>query len=173
MSDQGPVPPADPSGGQPYQQPQYGQPAQPQYGQPAQPQYAPPAGYPQQYAGQPASLQYGAPAPSKTNALALTALIVGVVGLFLCWIPFLGVLIGVVAVVLGFLGIRKAAEVGGKGLAIGGIVAGGLTLLIGLIFTVITLFVVSTVDDNIDDLDRFNEELQQELEQLEEDMQNG
>lgn len=190
MSDQGPVPPADPTGGQPYQQPQYPAqppqpqypaqppqpqyPAQPQYAQPAQPQYSTPAqAYPQQYAGQPASLQYGAPTPGKTNALAVTALVVGVVGLFLCWIPFLGVLIGIAAIVLGFLGMRKAAEVGGKGLAIGGIAAGALTLLIGLVFTVITLFVVNAVDDNVDNLDDFNEQLQEELDQLEEDVNNG
>lgn len=145
-------------------------PPAPQYAQqyPAPGQAYPQQQYPQQpYPGQPASLQYGAPAaPTKTNALALTALIVGIVGLFLCWIPFLGLLVGLVAVVLGFLGMRKSAEVGGKGLAIGGIVAGGIVFLIGLIFTVITLFVVNAANDNLDEIDDFNQELQQQLDDM-------
>lgn len=149
--------------------PQYPQQQYPQQ-QPYPQQYpAPGQAYPQQqYPGQPASLQYGGAPPSKTNGLALAALIVGVVGLFLCWIPFLGLVVGLIAVVLGFLGMKKSTEAGGRGLAIGGIAVGALTALIGLVFTVITLFVVKAANDNVDDwndeLDRINEEILEDIE---------
>ena len=146
--------------------PPYGQ----QYPAPGQayPQQNPQQPYPgQPYPGQPASLQYGAPTgPSKTNALAITALVVGVVGLMLCWVPFLGLIIGIAALVLGFIGMKKSTELGGKGLAIGGIATGGLTLLIGLIVTVATIFFVNAVDDNIDDWDELNERIQEDLENM-------
>jgi hypothetical protein len=79
--------------------------------QPPSPQSMPPAGYP-------------APAPRKTNGAAVGSLIVGLLGF--C-IPFLG---GLIAVVLGFFGIQKAKDpqVGGKGMAIAGLILGLLSI---------------------------------------------
>lgn len=115
-----------PSGDGSQQVPQYqapqGQYPQGQYSQGQYPQgQFPPAGY-----GQP----YGAP-PSGSNGLAITALVLGVLAVITFWLPPLALVLGIVAVVLGFLGMRKADEVGGRGLAIGGLVTGAIGLLIG------------------------------------------
>lgn len=161
-----PPPPGDGSQQPQYQSPQqYPQPPQGQYGQPPQGQY-PPGGY-----GQP---QYGAP-PSKNNGMAITALILGILALLLAWIPivnFLSIVLGLAAVVLGFLGMRKAAVAGGRGLAIGGIVTGGLALLATILMIVVAAIWLNNADDEIDDwndeLDRINEQLEEDLRELEE-----
>ena len=93
-------------------------------------------GYNQQYA-QPG---FGAAAP--VNNLALAALIVGIVSLLLLLLfPWIAVPGGIAAIVLGVMGQRKAKEIqaaaGGypvqtrKGMAIGGLVTGIITLLVG------------------------------------------
>lgn len=118
----GGTPPPPPSGG--YQPPSY-QPGQPgQYGQ---------TGY-----GQPG---YGA--PSQTNGLAIAALIVGILALLSFFTIFGGILLGLLAIVLGAMGVSKAKQINGsgRGLAIGGIVTGVIAgllslLLIGGIFAV-------------------------------------
>jgi hypothetical protein len=63
------------------------------------------------------------PQPRRTNGAAIASLIFGVLG---C-IPILGPLL---AIVFGFVGVRKARDpnVGGKGLAIAGIILGVLWL---------------------------------------------
>lgn len=91
----------------------------------------PPAGgasYPQPGAGYPAggyaqapyaSGQYQPPASSRTDGVSIAALITGILGT------------GVVAIVLGVLGLRRTKRNGtqGRGLAIAGLVLGGLGVL--------------------------------------------
>jgi hypothetical protein len=155
----GPPPPtAPPAYGQPqYTQPQYGQPqytqppppgyTQPQYGQPqyGQPQYPPP-GYSQPV--------YGGGAPPSNNGLAIAALIVGIVGLLLCLIPFGGVLVPLVALLLGFLGLRRAKEIMiGRGMSIAGIVLG----IVGVIGCALsTAIIVVFAHHVVHDLSRCN-----------------
>lgn len=54
------------------------------------------------------------------NGMALAAYYCGVFGL----IPFLGFLLGIVAIILGIIGITKAKQSGGMGHAIAGIILG-------------------------------------------------
>lgn len=71
---------------------------------------------------------------SATNGLAVAALVIGIVSL--CLGPF-GIVGGIAAVVMGVIGKGKAdrAEAGGGGLAIAGIVTGGLAVLLGIVVT--------------------------------------
>ncbi|OFT86096.1 DUF4190 domain-containing protein [Corynebacterium sp. HMSC29G08] len=110
--------------------------------------------YNQQYA-QPG---YGAAATAPANNLALASLIVGIVSLVLILIfPFVSIISGIVAVVLGFMGMRKANEIqaaaGGypvptrKGMAVGGLVTGIIAFLIGAALTILALFVFNEVKE--------------------------
>jgi hypothetical protein len=99
----------------------YTQPGQtPQYGQ-----------YPQ-YGGAPGG-QYGA--PTRTNPLAIAALICGIGQILL------GLLAGIPGIILGFIALNqiKAKGEGGRGMAIAGIVLGfvGLALFLILIIAIV------------------------------------
>jgi hypothetical protein len=90
--------------------------------------------------------------------MALGALICGILGLLIAFIPFLGYggsLLGLAGIVLGFLGLGAAKRQAGagKGMAIGGIVTGVLSILISVAWTF--LFVLAA-DDVENDLDRIN-----------------
>ncbi|MDP9452736.1 MAG: DUF4190 domain-containing protein [Actinomycetota bacterium] len=80
----------------------------------------------------------GQPQAQARNGVGIAALVVGIVALVLSWIPFLGLLLAIVAVVLGIVGIRKASRgmATNKGMAIAGLVTGGVALLIGAFFTI-------------------------------------
>lgn len=114
--------PPPPSGG--YQPPSYQPGDAGQYGQP---------GY-----GQPG---YGGPTP--TNGLAIAALILGILALLSFFTIFGGILLGLLAIVLGAMGVSKAKQLNGsgRGLAIAGIVTGVIAgllslLLVGGIFAI-------------------------------------
>jgi hypothetical protein len=62
---------------------------------------------------------------SRTNGLAIASLICGIIGLI-----FFNVILGPIAIVLGFVGMRQAAAKGGAGMAKAGIILGVIDLVI-------------------------------------------
>jgi preprotein translocase subunit SecG len=106
----------------------------------APPSYGPPTYAPQgpgRYASYPAP--YTSLAPSSTPALSLTSMIIGLASIFFGSI----VLLPIGAIVLGIIGLRR--ERNGRGLAITGIIAGGVTLLfwIALVIVIVVLIAVA------------------------------
>lgn len=112
---------------------------------------------------QPAAAPYGAqPAGQQSNGLAITSLVLGIIGLLTFWACGGGGLLGIGAVVFGFLGLNKAKEMNdnGKGLAMGGIITGGLAIVISVLAV---LFWWVLADSAVDDL---NDQIEQDLEEL-------
>ncbi|WP_156322491.1 DUF4190 domain-containing protein [Leucobacter musarum] len=170
-----PPAPAAAQGVVPPQSPTYGQPGP---GAPVTPTGAP---QPQQTYGAvppaadappvPPNLQYpqpayaagGYPAPKKMG-LAISALIVGIVSLLFCFVPFIGnaigILGGITAVVLGILAIKKAQS---KGMSITGIITGGIATLIavaGIIFWVFFIgAAVNSTNSALSDLEDYSSSL--------------
>ncbi|MBI3225285.1 MAG: DUF4190 domain-containing protein [Mycolicibacterium cosmeticum] len=92
-------------------------------------QYPPPP--PQPYAG------YPPPPPSAPrNGLGVTALVLAVLGLLFSWTVAGGIVLGLVALIIGFAarGRVKRGEATNGSLAISGIVLGALAIVLGLVF---------------------------------------
>ena len=130
-----PVPPAVPQ--QPYGQPAPAQPVygQPTYGQPAygQPTYGQPAygqpGYGQPAYGQPYAQPY--PVGPRTNTLSILALVLSLVGL-LTGITAVG---GIICGHIALSQIKRTGE-NGRGLALGGLIAGYVIVGLWVLFVV-------------------------------------
>ncbi|MGN8025716.1 DUF4190 domain-containing protein [Microbacterium sp. 22242] len=137
---QAPVPPAP---AYPGAAPQQTAPQQPH------PPQAVPGGYPGAAPTAPGYAQPGAPAyaqpyaqpyatPKKSNGLALTSLICGIAGLVFFWIAYLilPILASVAAIITGHMAlgrIKRDPQLGGKGMAIAGLVMGYVGVLLNLI----------------------------------------
>ena len=97
----------------------------------------------------------GAPAAvQRGNGLAVAGLVMGILALVLCWIPFLNWILAVLGIVFGGVGMSKANKgASGKGLAVAGLVLG----LVGFVFgTVIFIYAVAAAKE-------INHEIQREL----------
>ncbi|MCF7872524.1 DUF4190 domain-containing protein [Candidatus Woesearchaeota archaeon] len=83
-------------------------------------------------------------ARNKNNGLAITGLVLGIIGIILIWVPILNLILGIAALVFGIIGLKKSNQIKnyGKAISITGIVLGGITILAGLlsIIGVITYF---------------------------------
>ncbi|MDY6997155.1 MAG: DUF4190 domain-containing protein [Actinomycetota bacterium] len=123
---------------------------------PQPPQYgAYPGGYPppppQPYGGYPGYPGYsGYPPPppaAPKNGLAIAALILAIIGLLLCWSVVGGVILGLCAVILGFLGRGrvKRGEADNGGVAIAGIALGFVSIVAGLVFIAIYIGLFASV----------------------------
>jgi hypothetical protein len=164
MSDRYQPPQDQPEGQQPHhEQPQYGQQGaqqyapqgQPQYGQgpqppfppPGQPPYGPPPGGYPQYGGQ-------QPDPRKGSGLAISALVLGIIALFLCWVPIVNNFAAILAVVGLALGVpalisARRGKRTGSGLAVASVILSVLAL-VGVLAT--QAFYSSVIDDVTSDI---------------------
>jgi hypothetical protein len=96
------------------------------YGQ--QQSYYPAANPPGIY---PYSVQQGgymASRPAQTNGPAIASLVLGIIGVVTCWIPFIGLVVSIVGLVLASIGMKR---IDSKGLAIAGLVLS----IIGVVFS--------------------------------------
>src|SRR5688572_24971917 len=86
--------------------------------------------------------------PPQGNGMAVTGLVLGIIGLVLCWIPFLGWLLALLGVIFGALGVSKANKIQGrgKGMAIAGLVTGVIGLLLGIILFVLAMMAVKETE---------------------------
>jgi len=115
--------------------------------------HQPPAGQYGTPPGAPYAQQPGFPAQAPKNGMATAALVVGIVALLLCLIPFVNVVSivgGLVAVVLGVLAMKKAkAGAPGKGMGVAGVVLGAISAVVALIVTVVAGMAIGAVSDEV------------------------
>lgn len=93
----------------------------------------------------PASYYGAQPEPRRRGSgMAIAALVLGILALLTCWTVIGGILLGVVAIVIGIIALRrvKRGEAEGRPMAIIGIVTGalGLALAVGLVALSISFF---------------------------------
>jgi hypothetical protein len=113
----------------------------PQQNPPPYPYQFRPGPHPGGYPPPPPPPYYGYPPPPSApkNGLGIASLILAIVALVSVWSVFAPVILGVIAVVVGFLGhgrVKRGTADNG-GVAIAGIVLGGLAIVVGLAFIAI------------------------------------
>lgn len=79
---------------------------------------------------------------ASTPGVAVTALVLGIVALLLGWVPFLGAVLGLGALVLAVVAVRRTRDRPGRGLATGGVLTAALGLTTGVATTVLALLVL-------------------------------
>jgi hypothetical protein len=101
---------------------------------------APDASWQNQEIGQNTPFQPPAAGTGQNQTLAIVSLVLGILSLLCCaWF-----LPGIAAVVLGFMAKNKAEnnpdQYGGRGLALGGIITGGISVILGIIVVILYVF---------------------------------
>ncbi len=88
------------------------------------------------YGSMPPSGAQAQPAqPVGGSGMATAALVLGILALLTSWTVFGGILLGLLAVILGFIGLRKARRglATGRGRAIAGVILGLLSIAIAVV----------------------------------------
>jgi hypothetical protein len=91
-----------------------------------------------------------ATAPQASNGIATAALVVGIVSIPALFVCGIGALSGIVAIVLGAIGVSRANQLPertGRGQAIGGLVTGALAVVITGLFWGLIVLAGSTADE--------------------------
>jgi hypothetical protein len=81
-----------------------------------------------------------APQSQEGNGMAVAGMVLGIIALVLCWIPFLNWLLALLGIIFGALGIGRGNKVGkGKGMAIAGLVCGIVGALLGVAIVILAV----------------------------------
>lgn len=80
-----------------------------------------------------------APTTTTNNGLAIAAMVVGIAAVVFGWVPFLGLVLGIVAIVLGIIALKHKI---GKGMSIAGIVTGAVATIWNL---VVSFLIIATL----------------------------
>lgn len=101
------------------------------------------------------------PAAPAPRGLAMSSMIVGIVSALIAWpLSFVGLVGGVVALVLGIVGVRKGQA---RGMALSGIITGAVAIVVALIMMILVAAIVATAftDPSVQEQFTQLEELQQ------------
>lgn len=92
-------------------------------------------------AGHPVGVQVNVESNKATNSLGIASLVVGVLSLFVCWIPLVGFSLGGLGLVLGVCGIVVSLKRKGTGIgySIAGAAVSTVGILLGVVFDVALL----------------------------------
>ncbi len=109
------------------------------------------------------------------NGMATAALVLGILALITSWTVFGGIILGLLAVILGFLGLRKARRglATGRGRAITGIILGLVSIVIALaVLALVGSFLNSEEAQNLQDCLRDAGTNQSQVQQCEDDFRD-
>ena len=100
----------------------------------------------------PPTLNVNVKVKPHSSSLGIVSLILGILGLVICWMPCIGILgmpLSAVGLVLGIIGLIIALTRGGAGIGwpIGGIVVSGLALLIAGLITIALVGATTAVEE--------------------------
>lgn len=79
---------------------------------------------------------YQPPPARPVDGLSIAALVLGVVAVVLCWIPFLGAIIAILAIIFGAIGVGRKIS---TGMGVAGLVLGLLAFLANVALTIVAL----------------------------------
>ncbi|MGI5480348.1 DUF4190 domain-containing protein [Streptomyces lavendofoliae] len=126
------------------------------YGYPGHPAATQPAGA-YGYPGYPGYGTYAGPGwqQAPSNGLGVTALVLGIISVVLFCLWGLGVVLGVLALVFGVLGRKKAqrGEADNHGVALAGIILGAVGIVVGGAFLAAMIWTITTAADRSDQRD--------------------
>jgi hypothetical protein len=74
----------------------------------------------------------------RASGSSITGLVTGIVGLVLCWVPGVGLILGIIGTTFGAIGMRQSRVFGkgGFGMAVAGLVCGILAIIAFVVFLI-------------------------------------
>jgi len=86
--------------------------------------------------------------PAPANAMAIASLVLGVVSVLIVWIPIVGILGTIMALIGLVLGIMALRRPNGRGMAVGGIICAGVSLAITALYMVGMMAIIAAAAAN-------------------------
>lgn len=91
---------------------------------------------------------------NENNNPALVSMILGIISVVLCWVPLIGLALGIIAIVLAIKGFNVAKTSNkGRGFAIAGVSCGAVGIVLSIIYTIMWIFMGAVFKWSVDTID--------------------
>ncbi len=95
---------------------------------------------------------------SNDNTTAIVSMVLGIISVILCWVPIIGLALGIVSLVFATKGLKKSRIINkGKGFSIAGISCGSVGIALNVFYTIMWIFMgfimkytYDTIENEID-----------------------
>lgn len=98
------------------------------------------------------------------GTIAIASMVLGIIAIITCWIPILGLVLAIIALVLSIKGLNRAKYTNkGKGFSIAGLSCGSVGIVLSIIYLfvwIFTAFILQTTYDTYNDYSRKNRKYQ-------------
>lgn len=92
------------------------------------------------------------------NTTAIVSMVLGIISVILCWVPIIGLALGIVSLVFATKGLKKSRIINkGKGFSIAGISCGSVGIALNVFYTIMWIFMgfimkytYDTIENEID-----------------------
>lgn len=91
----------------------------------------------------------------KSNGIAVTGMVLGIISIVLCWVPVLGLGLAIAGLILGVKGLKSSSNLNGKGkgMGIAGISCGAVGTVFSVMYLIVWIFAVLVAKEVYDEVD--------------------
>lgn len=97
---------------------------------------------------------------SNESSVAIASMVLGILGIITCWVPVLGLVLAIIALVLSVKGLNNSKDTNkGRGFSIAGLSCGAVGIMLGVIYMfvwILTVIVFKATYDIYDDAKKNN-----------------
>lgn len=76
----------------------------------------------------------------KKDSMVATALVLGILGIVFCWVPFIGVIMCLIGLILGIISMAKTDQ--HRGIATAGIITSAIGLVFGILVSIVYVLII-------------------------------
>ena len=92
-----------------------------------------------------------------TDTSAIVGMILGILSVILCWVPVIGLALGITALVLSVKGLKNSRIINkGKGFSVTGISCGSVGLVVNIIYSIMYIIIFILAKDVGDEIKKIN-----------------
>lgn len=92
-----------------------------------------------------------------TDTNAIVGMILGILSVILCWVPVIGLALGITALVLSVKGLKNSRIINkGKGFSVTGVSCGSVGLVVNIIYSIMYIMIFILAKDVGDEIKKIN-----------------
>lgn len=95
-----------------------------------------------------------------TDTSAIVGMILGILSVILCWVPVIGLALGITALVLSVKGLKNSRIINkGKGFSVTGISCGSVGLVVNIIYSIMYIILFLFARTAVDEIKKYDNDI--------------
>lgn len=95
-----------------------------------------------------------------TDTNAIVGMILGILSVILCWVPVIGLGLGIIALILSIKGLKNSKIINkGKGLSVTGISCGSVGIVVNIIYSIMYIILFLFARTAVDEIKKYDNDI--------------